>query len=168
MNGKMTEQSFGQLVDAANSNDGFAMTILGVILINNQHDVEAGIKQILFAADRKNVFWAKNLQLYMRGHKEWELPIHHHALVDSDAIEQLRLYSSNNIWAMTILGNLYYCGLVTPRYTSLATKLLRKASDSGCLLAQELIRNYCIPNRTDVDNLLENIEDRDNSKYWIK
>lgn len=165
----MTDNTFRQIIEAANNNDGFAKTILGVILINRQQDVEAGIQQIFYAADRKNVIWAKNLQLYMRLHKEWALPIHHHALVDSDALEQLRRYSAQeNMWAMTILGDLYYCGLVTPQITSLATKLLWKAANKGCRLAEELITNYSIPPRKDLGVMFEQFEDRNNSKYWIK
>lgn len=52
-----------QLIDAANNNNGFAITLLGTYLINNQEDTEAGANLILLAADAKNVLWAKNLKL---------------------------------------------------------------------------------------------------------
>ena len=112
----MNETSRKQLIEAAKNNNGFAITLLGVYLINSQENIETGVEMIFHAADNKNVLWAKNLKLYLRGFKKWDLPIDYHALIDSDAKEQLENYvAEKDYWAMTILGDLLYQGRVMPQ-----------------------------------------------------
>lgn len=166
----MTNHPFHQIVEAANDNDGFAITLLGVILINCGEDVEDGINRIVFAADAKNVLWAKCLKLYLRGFKEWQLPIHHYALVDSDAIEQLQIYSrEGNIWAMAILGDLLFHGKVVPQKREEASELLCEAANNGCLLAKDLIDEYRIsPKQMNSSNLFDKFKEIDNRKFWLK
>ena len=54
-----------QLIEAANGNNGFAITLLAVYLINSRENVKSGVGLIMHAADAKNVLWAKNQKLYL-------------------------------------------------------------------------------------------------------
>lgn len=166
----MTSQSYYQIENAANENDGFALTLLGVLLINGRQEVENGVKKILFAADAKNVMWAKNIKRYMQAFNPWELPIHHHALVDSDTREQLEIYSEEgNMWAMTILGDLYYHGKVTVQNRNEASILLNKAANKGCLFANELIEEYGIQRQYSFAlDILCKFKDKETSRFWLK
>ena len=158
-----------QLIDAANNNNGFAITLLGTYLINSQEDVEAGAKMIVFAADAKNVLWAKNLKLYLRAFDPCELPIHYHALLDSDAREQLENYiAEEDFWAMTILGNLLYQGRVVPQDQDTAEILLGRAANLGCLYAKELVDSYDLSTaRAMAADILKKFKTTDNKKFWM-
>lgn len=158
-----------QLIDAANNNNGFAITLLGTYLINSQEDVGAGAKMILLAADAKNVLWAKNLKLYMRAFDPCELPIHYHALLDSDAREQLENYiAEEDFWAMTILGDLLYQGRVVPQDKDTAEILLGKAANLGCLYAKELVDAYGLSTaRAMASDILKKYKTIDNKKFWM-
>lgn len=139
----MTPDSLNQVIQAANENDGFALTLLGVLLVNGGHEVEDAVNRIFFAADTKNVLWAKNIKRYMQAFNPWGLPIHQYVLVDSDAREQLEIYSGEgNMWAMTILGDLLYHGRVMPQDRETAEELLGRAANMGCLYASELVNKY--------------------------
>ena len=166
----MKSEVFKQLVDATNENDGFALTLLGVLLVNGRQEVEDGVNRIFFAADVKNVMWAKNIMRYLQAFNPWELPIHHHALVDSDACEQLEIYSEEgNMWAMTILGDLYYQGKVTVQNRTEAATLLNKAANKGCLVAKELIEEYGIPRQYSfASDIISKFKDKDTSRFWLK
>lgn len=159
-----------QLIDAANNNNGFAITLLGTYLINSQEDTEAGANLILLAADSKNVLWAKNLKLYMRAFNPCELPIHYHALLDSDAREQLENYiADNDFWAMTILGDLLYQGRVVPQDRETAEVLLGRAVNSGCLYAKELINEYGLSTtKAMASDILKRFTNKNNQKFWLK
>lgn len=158
-----------QLIDAANNNNGFAITLLGTYLINTQEDTEAGANLILLAADAKNVLWAKNLKLYMRAFNPCELPIHYHALLDSDAREQLENYiAENDFWAMTILGDLLYQGRVVPQDQDTAEILLCRAANLGCLYAKELADVYGLSMaRAMATDILKKYKTTDNKKFWM-
>ena len=158
-----------QLVDAANNNNGFAITLLGTYLINSQEDTEAGADLIFLAADAKNVLWAKNLKLYMRAFNPCELPIHYHALLDSDAREQLENYvAENDFWAMTILGDLLYQGRVVPQDQDTAEILLGRAANLGCLYAKELVNAYGLSTaRAMASDILAKYEKKNDPKYWM-
>ena len=166
----MSEQSLSQLVKAAKSNDGFALTLLGVFLINGGQEISNGIEQVLHAADTKNVMWAKNIKRYLQAFNPWELPIHHHALVDPDTCEQLEIYSEEgNMWAMTILGDLYYQGKVTVQNRTEAAILLNKAANKGCLFAKELIEEYGIQRQYSfASDIISKFKDKDTSRFWLK
>ena len=159
-----------QLIDAANNNNGFAITLLGTYLINSQEDTEAGANLILLAADAKNVLWAKNLKLYMRAFNPCELPIHYHALLDSDAREQLENYiADNDFWAMTILGDLLYQGRAVPQDRETAEVLLGRAVNSGCLYAKELINEYGLSTtKAMASDILKRFTNKNNQKFWLK
>lgn len=159
-----------QLIDAANNNNGFAITLLGTYLINTQEDTEAGANLILLAADAKNVLWAKNLKLYMRAFNPCELPIHYHALLDSDAREQLENYiADNDFWAMTILGDLLYQGRAVPQDRETAEVLLGRAVNSGCLYAKELINEYGLSTtKAMASDILKRFTNKNNQKFWLK
>lgn len=158
-----------QLIDAANNNNGFAITLLGTHLINSQEDVKAGANLILLAADGKNVLWAKNLKSYIRAFDLCELPIHFHALLDSDAREQLENYvAEDDYWAMTILGDLLYQGRAVPQDEDTAEILLGRATNLGCLYAKELVDEYGLSTvRAMAADILEKYKARDNKKFWM-
>lgn len=158
-----------QLIDAANNNNGFAITLFGTYLINSQENVEAGINLIMLAADAKNVLWAKNLKSYMHAFNPWELPIHYHALLDSDAREQLKNYvAEDDFWAMTILGDLLYQGRVVPQDQDTAELLLGRAANLGCLLAKELVDEYGLSTaRAMAADILKKYKTTDNKKFWM-
>ena len=158
-----------QLIDATNNNNGFAITLFGIYLINSQEDVETGADLITLAADAKNVLWAKNLKSYMRAFNPWELPIHYHALLDSDAREQLENYvAEDDFWAMTILGDLLYQGRVVPQDQDTAELLLGRAANLGCLLAKELVDEYGLSTaRAMAVDILKKYKAKDNKKFWM-
>lgn len=165
----MKSDSKRQLEDAASNNNGFAITLLGTHLVNSQEDVEKGKNLILFAADAKNVLWAKNLKSYMRAFDPCELPIHYHALLDSDAREQLENYvAEDDFWAMTILGDLLYQGRVVPQDQDTAELLLGKAANLGCLYAKELVDEYGLSTaRAMATDILKKYKTTDTKKFWI-
>ena len=167
----MSENAIKQLIDAANNNNGFAMTLLGVLLVNSQIEtnIKTGAEKIWFAADAKNVLWAKQLKLYLRSFNPWEFPIHHHALLDSDAREQLEIYvAGNDYWAMTILGDLLYQGKVIPQDKETAEDLLSRAACLGCLYAKELVGTYGIsPTKAIASKILDKFKNKNNPKYWM-
>ena len=161
--------SIHQLIEAANNNNGFAITLLGVYLINRQGNVEAGIEMIIRAADAKNVIWAKNLKSYMQAFNPWEVPIHYHALLDSDAREQLENYvAEDDFWAMTILGDLLYQGRVVPQDRDTAEILLGRAANLGCLYAKELVDEYGLSTtRAIAADILKKYKTTDNKRFWM-
>ena len=165
----MTRQSISQLENAANENDGFALTLLGVLLVNGRQEVEDGVSRIFFAADAKNVMWAKNIKRYLQAFNPWELPIHHHALVDFDTREQLAIYSEEgNMWAMVILGDLLYQGRVVPQDRDSAEELLGRAANMGCLYASELVNEYGLSMvKAMASDTLKKFKNTNNPKYWI-
>ena len=158
-----------QLIDATNSNNGFAITLFGTYLINSQEDVEAGENLIILAADAKNVLWAKNLKSYMRAFSPWELPIHYHALLDSDAREQLENYvAEDDFWAMTILGDLLFQGRVVPQDRDAAEILLGRAANLGCLYAKELVDEYGLSTASAMAaDILKKYKTTDNKRFWM-
>lgn len=165
----MNNSTKKQLIDAANNNNGFALTLLGTYLINSQEDVEEGVRIITLAADGKNVLWAKNLKSYLRAFNPCELPIHYHALIDSDAREQLENYiAEGDVWAMTILGDLLYQGRVVPQDRDTAEILLGRAANLGCLYAKELVGEYGLSTaRAMAADILKKYKTTDNKKYWM-
>jgi len=165
----MNTEVFKQLMKASNNNNGFALTLLGVHLVNNRQDVDDGVNMIFFAADAKNVLWAKNIKCYLQNHNPWELPIHHHSLVDSDAREQLENYvAEGDIWAMTILGDLLYQGRVIPQDQDTAEILLGRAANLGCLYAKELVDAYGLSTaRAMASDILKKYKTTDNKKFWM-
>lgn len=165
----MKSNSKKQLEDAANGNNGFAITLFGTHLINSQEDVEAGTNLIMLAADAKNVLWAKNLVSYMRAFNPCELPIHYHALLDSDAREQLENYVvEDDLWALTILGDLLYQGRVVPQDRDTAEILLGRAANLGCLYAKELVDEYGLSSaRAMAADILKKYKTTDNKRFWM-
>lgn len=167
----MNGNSRRQLIDAVNDNNGFALTLLGLYLINSQEDIEAGINMLVHAADAKNVLWAKNLKLYLRTFEDKsKLPIDYHALVDSDTREQLEYYiTENDYWAMTILGDMLYQGRVMPQDRDAAEELLGRAANMGCLYASELINEYGLSTaKAMASDILKKFKNTNNPKYWIR
>ena len=167
----MSENSIKQLINAANNNNGFAITLLGTLLINSQIEtnIETGIEKIQYAADGKNVLLAKNLRFYMYKVRPCEFPIHYHALIDPDAKEQLENYvAEGDYWAMIILGDLLYQGKVIPQDRETAEVLLGRAALQGCLYAKELVDEYGLSTtRAIASEILGKFEKKNDPKYWI-
>ena len=165
----MTIESLHQVIEVANENDGFALTLLGLLFIDDQQHVEDGLKRVFFAADRKNVLWAKNIKHYLQNFNPWEHPICYHALVDSDAREQLENYiAEGNVWAMTILGDLLYQGRVVPQDRDSAEILLGRAANLGCLFAKELVQEYGLSTaRAMASDILKKYKTTNNQKFWM-
>lgn len=169
----MTNQALLQLQQAAQNHDGFALTLLGQVMIDHFQTDEAigqGIDLINYAALDKNVLWAKCLRLYMAKTDFPQLPIADYALVNDDAITQLHLYAKEgNIWAQAALGNLLYQGKTTIQNREEAARLLCQSASNGCLWAQELVSHYRISNTKWVATQIhKRLTDRDNSRYWLK
>ena len=165
----MNNSTKKQLIDAANNNNSFALTLLGTYLINSQEDVEEGVRIITLAADGKNVLWAKNLKSYLRAFNPCELPIHYHALIDSDAREQLENYiAEGDVWAMTILGDLLYQGRAIPQDRTTAEELLGHAAHMGCLYAKELVNEYGLSTtRFLASDVLKKFKNSNDKKFWL-
>lgn len=145
----MSDKAWQQLLEAARQGDGFAITLVGLHLVNTQADVEQGEGLIRYAADVKNVIWAKHIRTYMDRFKPWQLPLHHQITLDNFALAQFFKYiSNNNSWAMAILGSLYYQGISVPKDMEQGKMLLSCARllDTGRLTenfwALELIEQF--------------------------
>jgi len=158
----MSEKAWQQLVEAAQHGDGFAITLVGLHLVNTKADVEKGEFLIRQAADGKNVIWAKHIRTYMNSCNQWQLPLQNQITLDDYALAQFFKYiSNNNSWAMAILGSLYYQGISVPRDVEQGKMLLSCARtlDLGRLKenlwANELIEQYGF---TPQGNLLERIK----------
>lgn len=143
----MSSTSLSQLLSAADSSP-LALTWLAIEYIENAETnslFEKGVELLQFAGDHKNVIWAKNIMTYLRYVRPLEQPISHHVLVESDALEQLRLYAEKgDMWAMLSLGHLLYTGFSNPRNNTEGALWLNRAADHGCLLAMNLIVQYGI------------------------
>lgn len=145
----MSEKAWQQLVEAAQQGDGFALTLVGLHLINSQTNVEKGAELIIHAADGKNVIWAKHLASYMRQNQPCQLPLQNQITLDDYALVQLFKYiSEGNSWAMLALGDMYYQGISVPCDKKQGEMLLSFAMIlnigwmSKNLLAHELVEEY--------------------------
>lgn len=143
----MSNTSLSQLLSAAESSP-LALTWLAIEYIENAEtntSFEKGVELLQFAGDHKNVIWAKNIMAYLRYVRPLEQPITHHVLVESAALEQLRLYAEKgDMWAMLSLGHLLFTGFSNPRNEAEGASWLNRAADHGCLLAMELLMQYGI------------------------
>lgn len=169
----MQDPTFTQLQQAVEQNDAFAATIMGMYLLDNgtsQEDIKAGCDLLAFAGEGKNCIWAKNVLFALRG-IPFRQPFSKQILVENDALEQLRIYASqDNIWAMTALGNLLYTGYSNPQNREEGAKYLNMAADRQCLLAAELIADYGIKRQSQptFGKLYDALKNKDYSKFWLK
>lgn len=168
----MNQNARNQLLDAASNGDGFAITAAGLQLVDeqsSQENVNKGMRLIQLAAEHKNVLWAKSLWLYISRFRPLQFPVAHHALVSTDAMDQMQVYvMQGNVWAMTVLGKLLYEGHTTPQNKDAATRLLSTAATNGCLWAKELLAEYGIPtSEMSTDDLLRHFKDKNSSKFWL-
>lgn len=152
----MSDQAFQQLFEEAQQGDGFALTLLGLQLINTQTNVELGKGLIFAAADSKNVIWAKSLKSYMCSHQQWRLPLQNNITLDNYALVQFCKYiDKNNLWAIAILGHMYYHGISVPCDREKGKMLLSCATYNTSLTrknlwAKELIQEYGITETTNI------------------
>lgn len=169
MNGTTLEQ----VLHAANNQDVFAITILGLFYLDNastSEELEEGVHCITIAGEARNCIWAKNVLTALRG-VEFKQPFSKSVLVESDALEQLKIYSEQgNMWAMTALGNLLFTGYSNPQNKEEGAKYLNMAADKSCYLALELIQEYGIKrvSRPAFGEIYEALRNKDYSKFWLK
>lgn len=169
----MERQTILQLQQSVQNGDAFAMTLFGLLLADGQLGEDAmsdGMQMIEYAAESKNVIWAKCLWRYVRSSREIVHPIALHATVDDDAISQLQIYAEEgNMWAQAVLGNMYYMKECTGEERETANCLICRSSEMGCLFAMELMKAYQINNTKYVaSSILERFKNKDKSKYWLK
>lgn len=169
----MNNNSFEQLATDAQKKDVFAISLMGVYQIDygrTQETVDNGLDLLEYAGNGKNCIWSKNILFGLRV-GELEQPVSRHILVESDALEQLRIYAdSGNMWAMTAYGNLLYTGYSNPQNKEEGAKYLNMAADRMCYLALELIEDYGIirePQPT-FGKIYDALKNKDYSKFWLK
>lgn len=168
------KDGFEQLCKDVSKKDAFALSLLGIQYIENANQQEMfdlGIEMVTYAGESKNCIWAKNLLRYIRFVRPFEQPFTAHVLIESDALEQLRIYAdSGNMWAMTAYGNLLYTGYSNPQNKEEGAKYLNMAADRMCYLALELIDDYGIirePQPT-FGKIYDALKNKDYSKFWLK
>jgi len=145
----MSEKAWQLLVEAAQQGDGFAITLVGLQLINTQANVELGKGLIFEAADLKNVIWAKHLASYIRQSDYLRLPLQNQITLDDYALVQLIKYiSEGDSWAMLALGDMYFNGYSVPcdrkqgEMLLSCARILNIAWMSKNLCAHELVEEY--------------------------
>ena len=168
----MNEETYRQVIDAANSNDAFAQTILGMFYLdtaNTQNVTDEGYRILCHSGDMKNCIWAKNALFYIRRSKGFKTPLSKFILVEDDALTQLKNYAdSGNMWAMTAYGNLRYLGHSNTRNKDEGIEYLRKGAIAGCLLANEYMFSYGIKFQHPNDTLFQSIKSTINRFIPIK
>lgn len=168
----MNEDTYKQIIEAANSNDAFAQTILGMFYLDtasSQNIIDEGVKILCHSGDLKNCIWAKNALFFIRRSKGFNTPLSKHILVEDDALTQLKNYAdSGNMWAMTAYGNLRYLGYSNAKNKDEGIEYLRKGAISGCLLANEYMVSYGIKPQHPNDTLLQSIKSTINRYIPIK
>lgn len=169
MNGSTLEQ----VLYAANNQDAFAITILGLYHLDNaktSDELKEGVHCLTIAGNSRNCIWAKNV-LSALGGIEYKQPFSKHVLVESDALEQLKIYSEQgNMWAMTALGNLLFTGYSNPQNQEEGAKYLNMAAAKSCYLALELIQEYGIKrvSQPTFGKIYDALKNKDYSKFWLK
>lgn len=138
----MQQETIKQMYDAGRNNNPFALTLLGLILYEGKHvrpNRQEGLA-ILSRMASLNVLWAKDLVLYINGFTDGSYDISGKALISTDAIDQMKQAAQQgNVFAMAVLGELLYQGKTTPKYPEASVELLTKASQKGCLYAQDVL-----------------------------
>ncbi|MBR1922547.1 MAG: AAA family ATPase [Paludibacteraceae bacterium] len=144
----MRQETINQLSQAAIAGDTFAMTYLGVIAYEGkyvQRDIQTAL-QYLQRASQNGVIWARDLLLFAMRVNPSETNISEHALITTGATQQLEQYAQQgNYWAATAIGELYMRGVTTFQNISAASQYLQTAANTGCLLAQDLLREMSTP-----------------------
>ena len=169
----MKELSYKQIKESIDYADAFALTILGVLYLDNgttKDIINCGVEYIQYAGQGKNCILAKNILSSLRS-IEFKQPFSRHVLVEADALEQLKIYSEQgNMWAMTALGNLLFTGYSNPQNKEEGAKYLNMAADKSCYLALELIQEYGIKrvSQPAFGKIYDALKNKDNSKFWLK
>lgn len=169
----MQGKAFEQLTNAANSQNVFAITTLGLFYLdnaNNSEELNEGVHCLTIAGEARNCIWAKNVLSALRG-IEFKQPFSKYILVEADALEQLKIYSEQgDMWAMTALGNLLLTGYSNPQNKEEGAKYLNMAADKSCYLAIELIQEYGIKrvSQPSFGKIYDALKNKDYSKFWLK
>lgn len=169
----MYDSSFEQLLHAAEAQNVFAITTLALYHLdnaNNSEELKEGIRCLTIAGEARNCIWAKNVLTALRG-IEFKQPFSKCILVESDALEQLKIYSEQgDMWAMTALGNLLYTGYSNPQNKEEGAKYLNMAADKSCYFALELIQEYGIKrvSQPTFGKIYDALNNKDYSQFWLK
>lgn len=136
----MREESFNQLWSAMQGGNLVAKTIVGLIIYEGRNVVrnaQQGLS-ILQDAASQGLLWAKDLLLYIKMDPNYPL-ISDKALVITPSLKQLEALASNgDVYAMAVLGKLYYTGATTVQCIPDALNYLSRAKQGGLLWAEDL------------------------------
>ena len=169
----MRQESVNQIWQACQKGDPFAMTEMGLLFYEGKY-IKPSRQQgfsLLQQAANNNVIWAQNLILYITRVNKEEANISQKALVNTQAMHQLEQAGQNgNVFALTAIGELYYYGYTTPQDRNTAVEYFNRAAGSGCLWAQDILRDIIgSQNRNNASsNLIERFRNKDNSRYYLK
>lgn len=141
----MKQETINQIYEAARNNNSVALTILGLMLYEGKY-VNPNHKEgfnVLSNMSNSNILWAKDLLQYITHLSNGSIDIADKALVSSEAINQLMEFANQgNVFAMTVLGELFLKGKTTPRHPETSISLLNQASQMGCLYAKEILEQH--------------------------
>lgn len=165
----MRKESIDQLWTSAQNNDPVALTLLGLMYYEGKYikqNVNYGL-ELLSKMASANVIWANNLLMYINHMSNGSFEIAEKALVTTDAIRQLENWiDGGNVWAMTVLGELFYKGKTTPTDRDTAVNLLSTAINKGCLLAQDIYLSLNI-GHVSPTNLIDDFKKKFNEgQFW--
>lgn len=140
------QESIKQIWDGGRKNDPFALTIMGLWLYEGKHvrqDAQQGYNILMQLAP--NIIWAHDLLMYIQNFPG-SFDVSNHAIVTMQATQQMgqAIEQSNNLFALTALGCLYYEGKVVPLNRDIAVQYLQGAAKQGCLWAQDLLKQFGI------------------------
>lgn len=138
----MTQQSLNQLWVFVNSNDAMAMAYYGVVLYEGRgvkQDTQQGLAWLRKAANA-NVLYANDLLQYIIHVANKNTDISRNFLLSTNAVQQLEFcIQQNSTYAMVFLAEIQYVGAAFVLDKTKAMESLAKASQLGCILAQEIM-----------------------------
>lgn len=141
----MRKESIEQIWKAGRKGDPFALTVMGLWYYKGkyiQQDAQQGYNILAKLAPK--IIWAHDLLMYIQNfHGSFD--VSSHAIVTTEATQQMgQALEQGNLFALTVLGELYYEGKTVPRHRDVATGYLQGAAKQGCLWAQDLLKKYGI------------------------
>ena len=145
----MTQEAIDQIWEAGRNREPFAMTIMAVWLYEGnfiQRDAEKALAILQNMSDAK-VLWARDILLFTKATVRSDSNITQHAIVSSEALEQMKEYAERgSMYAMVALGLLLYLGYSVPQNKDEGIRYLSKSAQGGCLWAQYLLETYGMGN----------------------
>jgi len=138
----MTQDALNQIWNDANTGNGFAQLIMGIMFYEGrvvEQDIEHAIPYIQLQAERNLVYGKQLLEYIATSPTDYCLT--RCVLLSKEAIAQLMNYISQtkNMYAIAMLGLMMYEGQVVQQDLVRATTFMREASEKGCLWATEML-----------------------------